>query len=215
MGCCFADAVPSVDGGWPTGNGVHAVLGTPPSPGTCISLRVPAHRRFSLEDCVASGPVTPGAAKLCALGTRRNSAISSSSLSVRALYSRIFADTARPLYRSTKPAVSGLPPGAEAAQQCYATSWPEFTAGSPKVRHARPHESASAVEHCLERHICRSAQCRPHQTSGPRMRMTMCLRSREDCRDLPRCVDSTDAAVTAVGDVHRPRVVQGDGERVV
>ncbi|HET9562550.1 MAG TPA: ATPase, T2SS/T4P/T4SS family, partial [Propionibacteriaceae bacterium] len=43
---------------------VHAVLGTLASPGTCISLRVPAHRSFSLEDCVASGSVTPGAAQL-------------------------------------------------------------------------------------------------------------------------------------------------------
>jgi Flp pilus assembly CpaF family ATPase len=55
---------PSLTGGWPTKVGVHAVLGTLASPGTCISLRVPAGRSFSLEDCVASGPVTPGAAKL-------------------------------------------------------------------------------------------------------------------------------------------------------
>ena len=33
-------------------------------PGTCISLRVPAQRTFSLQDCVASGALTPGAAKL-------------------------------------------------------------------------------------------------------------------------------------------------------
>jgi pilus assembly protein CpaF len=48
------------------GSRVHAVLGILASPGTCISLRVPAHRSFSLEDCVASGSVTPETAKLLA-----------------------------------------------------------------------------------------------------------------------------------------------------
>ena len=42
------------------------MLGNLASPGTCIALRVPAGRSFSVEDCVASGPVTPGAAKLLA-----------------------------------------------------------------------------------------------------------------------------------------------------
>jgi pilus assembly protein CpaF len=55
----FADAMPFFDARLADGNSVHAVLGTLASPGTCISLRVPAHRSFSLEDCVASGPVTP------------------------------------------------------------------------------------------------------------------------------------------------------------
>ena len=41
------------------GRRFHAVLGTPPSPGTFISLRVPAGRGFSVEDCVASGSLTP------------------------------------------------------------------------------------------------------------------------------------------------------------
>jgi pilus assembly protein CpaF len=40
------------------------VLGTLASPGTCISLRVPAQRSFSLEDCPASGSLTPGTAQL-------------------------------------------------------------------------------------------------------------------------------------------------------
>ena len=40
------------------------MLGTLASPGTCISLRVPAQRNFSLEDCVASGSLTPGTAQL-------------------------------------------------------------------------------------------------------------------------------------------------------
>ena len=43
-----------------------AVLGTLASPGTCISLRVPAQRGFSVEDCVASGSLSPGAAQLLA-----------------------------------------------------------------------------------------------------------------------------------------------------
>lgn len=42
------------------------MLCTLASPGTCISLRVPADQSFSLEDCVASGSVTPGAAQLLA-----------------------------------------------------------------------------------------------------------------------------------------------------
>jgi pilus assembly protein CpaF len=58
------DAMPFVDARLANGSRVHAVLGTLASPGTCISLRVPAHRSFSLQDCVASGSVTPGAAQL-------------------------------------------------------------------------------------------------------------------------------------------------------
>ena len=40
------------------------MLGTVASAGTCISLRVPARCGLSLEDCVASGSLTPGAAQL-------------------------------------------------------------------------------------------------------------------------------------------------------
>jgi pilus assembly protein CpaF len=58
------DAMPFVDARLADGSRVHAVLGTLASPGTCISLRVPAHRSFSLQDCVASGSVTPAAAQL-------------------------------------------------------------------------------------------------------------------------------------------------------
>jgi pilus assembly protein CpaF len=58
------DAVPFVDARLPDGTRVHAVLGCLASPGTCISLRVPAHRSFSIQDCVASGSLTPGAAHL-------------------------------------------------------------------------------------------------------------------------------------------------------
>jgi Flp pilus assembly CpaF family ATPase len=46
------------------GTRVHAVLGTVASASTCISLRVPARGGLSLEDCVASGSLTPGAAQL-------------------------------------------------------------------------------------------------------------------------------------------------------
>jgi pilus assembly protein CpaF len=58
------DAVPFVDARLVDGSRVHAVLATLASPGTCISLRVPARRTFSLQDCIASGSVTPGAAQL-------------------------------------------------------------------------------------------------------------------------------------------------------
>jgi pilus assembly protein CpaF len=56
--------VPFVDARLADGSRVHAVLGRLASPGTCISLRVPAQRSFSLEDCVASGSLSPGAAQL-------------------------------------------------------------------------------------------------------------------------------------------------------
>ena len=58
------DAVPFVDARLADGSRVHAVLGTVASPGTCISLRVPARRTFSLDDCVASGSLSVGAAQL-------------------------------------------------------------------------------------------------------------------------------------------------------
>jgi pilus assembly protein CpaF len=58
------DAVPFVDARLPNGIRVHAVLGCLTSPGTCISLRVPARRSFSLDDCVASGSLVPAAAQL-------------------------------------------------------------------------------------------------------------------------------------------------------
>ena len=58
------DAVPFVDARLPNGVRVHAVLGCLTSPGTCISLRVPARRSFSLQDCVTSGSLSAGAAQL-------------------------------------------------------------------------------------------------------------------------------------------------------
>jgi pilus assembly protein CpaF len=56
--------MPFVDAKLADGTRVHAVLGAVASPGTCISLRVPAGRGLSLADCVASGSLTPGAAQL-------------------------------------------------------------------------------------------------------------------------------------------------------
>lgn len=58
------DAAPFVDARLADGTRVHAVLGTVAAPGTCLSLRVPAHRSFSLDDCIASGSVTPEAAEV-------------------------------------------------------------------------------------------------------------------------------------------------------
>ncbi len=58
------DSVPFVDARLADGCRVHAVLGTVAAPGTCISLRVPAHRSFSLEDCVRAGSMTRGTAQL-------------------------------------------------------------------------------------------------------------------------------------------------------
>ena len=58
------DAVPFVDARLADGSRVHAVLGTLAAPGTCISLRVPAARTFTLEDCVRTGSVTPGGGEL-------------------------------------------------------------------------------------------------------------------------------------------------------
>ena len=58
------DASPYVDARLPDGTRVHAILSNLAAPGTCLSLRVPATRRFSLDDCVASGSIGPGGAEL-------------------------------------------------------------------------------------------------------------------------------------------------------
>lgn len=49
------DATPYVDARLADGTRVHAILGSLADPGTCISLRVPARRSFSLQDMVDSG----------------------------------------------------------------------------------------------------------------------------------------------------------------
>jgi pilus assembly protein CpaF len=58
------DAVPFVDARLADGSRIHAVLGSLADPGTCISLRVPAPRSFSLDDCVRSGSLSTGGAEL-------------------------------------------------------------------------------------------------------------------------------------------------------
>jgi pilus assembly protein CpaF len=62
------DAVPYADARLPDGTRVHAVL-PPLSPrGTCLSLRVPPRRTFTLDDLVSRGAVcTDGAALLTAV----------------------------------------------------------------------------------------------------------------------------------------------------
>ncbi|HET9874030.1 MAG TPA: TadA family conjugal transfer-associated ATPase [Propionibacteriaceae bacterium] len=54
------ESSPFVDARLQDGTRVHAVLGSLASPGTCLSLRVPARRTFSLDDCVRSGSVSAG-----------------------------------------------------------------------------------------------------------------------------------------------------------
>ncbi len=58
------EAAPFVDARLPDGSRVHAILGTLASPGTCLCIRVPAERSFSLGDCVASGSLSRDGAAL-------------------------------------------------------------------------------------------------------------------------------------------------------
>ncbi|SDS52874.1 TadA family conjugal transfer-associated ATPase [Microlunatus soli] len=58
------DAAPYVDTRLSDGTRVHAILGTLADPGTCISLRVPARRSFSLQDMVDSGSMSAVGAEL-------------------------------------------------------------------------------------------------------------------------------------------------------
>lgn len=58
------DASPFVDGRLPSGVRLHAVLAPVAEPGTCLSLRVPARRSFSLADLVAAGSLSPDGARL-------------------------------------------------------------------------------------------------------------------------------------------------------
>ncbi len=52
------DASPCVDARLTDGTRVHAVLSTLADPGTCLSLRVPARRSFSLDQWVATGSIS-------------------------------------------------------------------------------------------------------------------------------------------------------------
>lgn len=66
------DASPFVDGRLPGGVRLHAVLSPISEPGTCLSLRVPARRSFSLDDLVAAGSLPEqGAALLARVVERR------------------------------------------------------------------------------------------------------------------------------------------------
>jgi pilus assembly protein CpaF len=58
------DAAPYVDARLPDGTRVHAILSNLAAPGTCLSLRVTAQRRFSIDDFVACGSITAGGAEL-------------------------------------------------------------------------------------------------------------------------------------------------------
>ena len=51
------DAAPFVDGRLPNGVRLHAVLAPVAAPGTCLSLRVPAARHFSLVDLIRAGSI--------------------------------------------------------------------------------------------------------------------------------------------------------------
>lgn len=53
------DASPCVDARLSDGTRVHAVLSVLADPGTCLSLRVPARRAFSLDEWVANGSLHP------------------------------------------------------------------------------------------------------------------------------------------------------------
>ncbi|RRD49185.1 TadA family conjugal transfer-associated ATPase [Arachnia propionica] len=59
------DAQPFVDARLPGGVRLHAVLAPTASPGTCISLRIPGSRRFSLARLRESGSLTPLGLELC------------------------------------------------------------------------------------------------------------------------------------------------------
>ncbi|GAB3625148.1 TadA family conjugal transfer-associated ATPase [Mariniluteicoccus endophyticus] len=58
------DGSPYVDARLADGTRLHAILAPLADPGTCLSLRVPAGRRFSLEQWVASGSVPPAGAEV-------------------------------------------------------------------------------------------------------------------------------------------------------
>jgi pilus assembly protein CpaF len=58
------DGSPFVDGRLEDGTRLHAALAPVASPGTCLSLRVPARRRFSLADWVKAGSLPLAGARL-------------------------------------------------------------------------------------------------------------------------------------------------------
>ncbi|HET7328670.1 MAG TPA: TadA family conjugal transfer-associated ATPase [Nocardioidaceae bacterium] len=60
------DATPYVDVRLPNGTRFHAVLAPVASPGTCLSLRVPARRTFTMAELVRAGAMPPEGADLLA-----------------------------------------------------------------------------------------------------------------------------------------------------
>ncbi|NLT31454.1 MAG: TadA family conjugal transfer-associated ATPase [Propionibacterium sp.] len=58
------DAHPFVDARLADGTRVHAVLAGVAAPGTCLSLRIPARRRMTLDDWVRVGSLDPAGAHL-------------------------------------------------------------------------------------------------------------------------------------------------------
>ena len=58
------DASPYVDARLPDGTRVHAILSTIAAPGTCLSLRKSAMRKFSLEDMISMGTISVDAASI-------------------------------------------------------------------------------------------------------------------------------------------------------
>ena len=61
------DATPFVDARLPDGTRFHAVLAPVSARGTCISLRVPRRRAFTVDELVAEGAVPPEGARLLRL----------------------------------------------------------------------------------------------------------------------------------------------------
>ncbi|HHV21844.1 MAG TPA: TadA family conjugal transfer-associated ATPase [Propionibacterium sp.] len=60
------DGIPFVDARLADGTRLHAILAPLAAPGTCLSLRVPAQRRFSLADWVTAGSLPPAGAEFLA-----------------------------------------------------------------------------------------------------------------------------------------------------
>ena len=60
------DGSPFVDARLADGTRVHAVLGVVAEAGTCLSLRVPSRRAFTLSEWIAGGSLVPEAARLLA-----------------------------------------------------------------------------------------------------------------------------------------------------
>jgi pilus assembly protein CpaF len=60
------DATPYADVRLPDGTRLHAILSPVASPGTCLSLRIPARRVFTLDELVAAGALQSEGAELLA-----------------------------------------------------------------------------------------------------------------------------------------------------